>query len=102
MMITAGGRMEKLRTVVLDVLKPHKPDIIDFGSAIEKEKTVKCLNLLVYAVDEKTESVKISLEGDNINLKSVKKVIEENGAVIHSIDRAVIGEKKIIQLPEFK
>ncbi len=94
--------MGKLRMVVLDILKPHKPDIIDFGSAIEKEKTVKCLNLSVYAVDEKTESLKISLEGDNINLRRLKKVIEENGAVIHSIDKAIIGEKKIIQLPEFK
>jgi hypothetical protein len=90
----------KVKIVVLDVLKPHKPDIIDFGIAIENEKSVKCLNLNVYAVDEKTESIKIILEGNSLNIKSIKKKIEDMGAVIHSVDKAVIGEKKIIDCPK--
>lgn len=92
----------KLRIVVLDILKPHKPDIIEFGQAIENEKSVKCLNLTVYAVDEKTESIKLALEGNSLNIKNIKKLIEDRGAVIHSVDKAVIGEKKIICCPDLK
>ncbi|MBW3002244.1 DUF211 domain-containing protein [Candidatus Woesearchaeota archaeon] len=92
----------KLRIIVLDILKPHKPDIIDFGIAVEKINGVNCLNLSVYAVDEKTESIKVALEGKSLDMKKIKKLIEDFGAVIHSIDKAVIGESKIINVPDLK
>ena len=92
----------KLRVIVLDILKPHKPDIIEFGIMLEKEKSVKCLNLSVYAVDEKTESVKVALEGESLNLKNIKKLIDDAGAVIHSTDKAIIGKGKTIQAPDLK
>jgi hypothetical protein len=92
----------KLRIIVLDILKPHKPDIIDFGVAVEKINGVKCLNLTVYAVDEKTESIKVALEGKSLDMKKIKKTIDDLGAVIHSVDKAVIGESKIINLPDLK
>jgi len=92
----------KLRMIVLDVLKPHKPDIIEFGIAVEKISGITCLNLTVYAVDEKTESIKMALEGKSLDMNKIKKTIEDFGAVIHSVDKAVIGESKIIQLPDLK
>ena len=92
----------KLKVIVLDILKPHRPDIIEFGMMLEKEKSVKCLNMSVYAVDEKTESVKVAMEGKSINLKSIRKIVEDAGAVIHSTDKAIIGQGKIIQVPELK
>ena len=92
----------KLKIIVLDILKPHKPDIIEFGVAVEKINGVKCLNLSVYAIDEKTESIKVALEGKSLDMKKIKKAIEDMGAVVHSIDKAVIGESKIINLPDMK
>ncbi len=91
-----------VKIINLDVLKPHKPDIIEFGKAIEKEKSVSAVNLQVYAIDEKTESIKLVLEGTNLDFESIRKIIEDFGAVVHSIDKAVIGKKEIIDFPEVK
>ena len=88
-----------IKIVVLDVLKPHKPDIVEFGQTICADKTVASANITVYAMDEKTESLKIILEGTNINFEAVKTLIEEHGAVIHSVDKVVVGKKEIIPVP---
>jgi len=90
----------KLKIMVIDVLKPHQPDIIEFGNAIEKEKSVRTLNLSVYATDVKTESVKIAVAGDNLDYKNIRKIIEDFGAVVHSTDKAVIGDKELIRIPD--
>ena len=91
-----------VKVITLDVLKPHKPNIVEFGKAIEKGKSVKAVNLSVYAIDEKTESIKLVLEGTNLDFENIKNIIEDFGAVVHSIDKAVIGKKEIIEFPEVK
>ncbi len=82
-----------VRTLVLDLLKPHKPSILEIGRVIYDDPTVDNVSLSVYAVDEKTESVKMIIEGEHIDFDRVKGLIEENGAVIHSMDKAVLGKK---------
>ncbi len=88
-----------IKIIVLDVLKPHKPNILELGQIICTEKSVENANVSVYAVDEKTESVKVVLEGSNINFEQVAGLIEGYGAVIHSMDKVVLGKKKVIEVP---
>jgi len=83
-----------VRLLVLDILKPHQPNILELGKIICKEPSVENANLSVYAVDEKTESVKMVLEGKNINFSHIKKLIEDQGAVIHSMDKVILGKKE--------
>lgn len=89
-----------VRILVLDILKPHQPNILDFGKVICEENSVESANLSVYAVNEKTESVKMILEGKEINFIRVKELIEEYGGVIHSMDKVILGKrKKDIEVP---
>ncbi len=88
-----------VKILVLDVLKPHKPNILEFGRRICDEKSVENANISVYAVDEKTESVKMVLEGGNINFDRIAELIENYGGVIHSMDKVVLGKKKVIEVP---
>ena len=64
---------QKIKVIEIDVLKPHKPNIVDLGKALCKIKSVKNANITVYAIDEKTESIKAALEGDNIDYDQVQK-----------------------------
>ena len=89
-----------LRVVVLDVLKPHEPNIVDFGKNILEDDSVETLNISVSEVDKETESVKLVLSGKNIDFERVREKIESMGAAIHSIDKAVLGEEEIIEEPE--
>jgi hypothetical protein len=89
-----------VKVLVLDVLKPHKPTILDLGKAICGHASVTSANITVYAIDEKTESVKVILEGKDIDFNEVKNIIEVQGAAVHSVDKTIIGRKEVIEIPE--
>jgi hypothetical protein len=82
--------MSKIRRLVLDVLKPHKPSIVSVT------KGVFGVNCSLDEVDQDTETIKITIEGDNIDFDAVANAIESTGGVIHSIDCVSTG-KKIIE-----
>jgi hypothetical protein len=99
------GKQTKVpvKMLVLDVLKPHKPNILDFGKRICTEKSIEAATISVYAVDEKTESLKIVLEGQNIDFDKIKDILEDQGGVIHSMDKVVLGRKTLgepVNIPE--
>jgi uncharacterized protein len=99
------GKQSKVpvKILVLDVLKPHKPNILDFGKRICAEKSIEAATISVYAVDEKTESLKIVLEGQNIDFDKIKDILEDQGGVIHSMDKVVLGRKTAgepVNIPE--
>lgn len=88
-----------LRIISIDVLKPHQPSVIELSKILANEKSVSCVNASIYAIDEKTESVRVVLEGMDIDFDRVSRVIEELGAVVHSIDKVVVGKNGVIELP---
>lgn len=81
--------------MVLDVLKPHQPSILELAKSIAGLKHVTGVDCSLQEVDTQTESIKITIEGVNINFDEVQQVIEDMGAVIHSIDRVAAGIKLI-------
>lgn len=90
-----------LRRLVLDVLKPIKnPGIEELALRLESSPGVKGVNITVKEVDVETLTLVIVIEGDNINLDEVRNRLEEFGAVIHSIDQVVAGEK-MVEVPPF-
>jgi uncharacterized protein len=82
-----------IKLLVLDVLKPHKPNIVEFGTELSRANGIDNLDISVYAVDEKTESVKAVIEGKSLDFDLIKKTVEDFGAVIHSVDKVCIGKK---------
>ncbi|HDH91542.1 MAG TPA: hypothetical protein ENF38_01185 [Candidatus Aenigmarchaeota archaeon] len=85
-----------IRRLVLDILKPLEPSIIEMAKAIGRVRGVTGVNLTVYEIDRKTETIKATVEGSRINFKMLQRVVEEMGGVIHSIDEVVVG-KKIVE-----
>jgi len=85
-----------LRRLVLDVLKPHNPSILDLSTKLSKIKGVDGVNIITIEIDKEVENVKIVLEGSDINFNKVKKVLEDSGGAVHSIDEVAAG-KKIIE-----
>ena len=85
-----------IRRLVLDVLKPHNPSKINLSKKLSELKGVDGVNIITIEIDKEVENVKIVLEGTDIHFNTVKKILEENGAAIHSIDEVAAG-KKIIE-----
>jgi hypothetical protein len=93
------GNMSQIKRLVLDVLKPHEPTIIELANDLGDVDNVDGVNLSLYEVDQQTENVKITIEGTNINYNTVTRIIENLGGVVHSVDEIVAG-KKIVEEEE--
>jgi hypothetical protein len=87
--------MTGIKRLVLDVLKPHKPSILDLAKRICKLPHVTGVNLSIQEVDTETETVKITVEGNDVDFDELEAVIEDMGAVIHSIDEVSAGTKLV-------
>lgn len=87
--------MPGIRRMVLDVLKPHHPSIVEFSKKLSILQGVSGVNLSLYEVDQQTETIKITIEGDDLDYEEIKQSIDNLGAVIHSIDEIVAGHKLV-------
>ncbi|ADB57638.1 DUF211 domain-containing protein [Archaeoglobus profundus] len=85
--------MAGLRRLVLDVLKPHEPSNVLLAVKLSEMENVEGVNLLLREMDQNTETLKITIVGDNLNFDKIRKILEEFGAVIHSVDEIVAGRK---------
>lgn len=88
--------MSEIKRLVLDVLKPHHPNVIELSSRLAAPKGVTGVNCTLEEVDRETESVKITIEGLSIEFEIIEEIITECGAVIHSVDSVSAG-KKIVE-----
>lgn len=82
-----------IKRIVLDVLKPHTPSILEIADRISNIEGISGVNISLEEVDAKTHSVKITIEGSSIDYGSVQQAIIECGAEVHSIDGVSAGIK---------
>lgn len=85
--------MVLVKKLVLDVLKPHQPNALDFCKALADVGENYSVNLMVIAVDEKTESVQVIVEASSIDFDALQQVINKMGASLHSIDEVEVNSQ---------
>jgi hypothetical protein len=83
--------MSNIRRLVLDVLKPYEPSIIDLARQLSVLEGIDGVNISIYEIDRKVENAKVTVQGKNIVYDEVLKVIQDNGGAVHSIDLVVAG-----------
>lgn len=89
----------KIRRIVLDVLKPHEPNIIELAQRLASLGGVDGVNISIYEVDRKVENAKITVEGSDLSYNDVLAIVEDAGGTVHSIDEAVAGQVVIDDSP---
>jgi hypothetical protein len=82
--------MVNIKRVVLDVLKPHHPNALDFSRTIAEIGTEYRVYLTVIEVDENTETLQVVVEGDAIDFDSIQAAIKSMGGSLHSIDEVEV------------
>jgi len=85
-----------IRRLVLDVLKPHKPSVIELSEALSHLEGVEGVNIIIYEIDQQVENAKVIIAGNTINFEDIKRKLEELGATIHSVDEVAAG-KRIVE-----
>lgn len=87
--------MVLVKKVVLDVLKPHQPNALEFSRAIANVGDDYRVCLTVVEMDEKTETLQLEIEGDSVDMDAIESAISSMGASLHSIDQVeVLNQSK--------
>ena len=82
--------MVLVKRLVLDVLKPHQPNALEFSQALAKAGGDYRVCITVLEVDEKTETLKVVVEGNAIDFDAVQSGISDLGGSLHSIDEVEV------------
>lgn len=82
----------KIRRLVLDTLKPIEPSIVDLARQISELDGIAAVNISISEIDHRVESAKITVEGDDIKYETLRKLIQDLGGSIHSVDEVVAGK----------
>ncbi|MEM0348571.1 MAG: DUF211 domain-containing protein [Candidatus Caldarchaeum sp.] len=81
-----------LTRLVLDVLKPHKPGMVEFAQALTGLKGVTRVEVSIIEVDADTETVKLTIEGNNISYEQIANAVKQLGAAVHSVDQVTYAQ----------
>jgi hypothetical protein len=85
-----------IRRLVLDVLKPHKPSVVEVSEALSHLHGVEGVNIIINEIDQQVENAKIIVAGMSIDYEEIRSKLQEFGATIHSIDEVAAG-KRIVE-----
>lgn len=80
--------MTHVTRLVLDVLKPHAPNTLEFAQAIAEQG--HRVHIKVEEMDQMTESLQVTVEGADIDFDRVVAAIEGLGGSLHSIDEVEV------------
>ncbi|KAA3620319.1 MAG: hypothetical protein DWQ08_15460 [Proteobacteria bacterium] len=86
--------MLAVKKLVLDVLKPHEPNALEFCKRVARAGHDYRVRLSVVEVDKRTETLQLVIEGDSIDYDAVVSAIENMGGALHSID-----EVEVLRVP---
>ena len=82
--------MVEVKRVVLDILKPHHPNALEFSGQIAELGADYRVKLTVLEMDEKTQTLKVVVEAASVDFDGIQEVINRLGASLHSIDEVEV------------
>ncbi|MEM2122239.1 MAG: DUF211 domain-containing protein [Candidatus Bathyarchaeia archaeon] len=85
----------RIRKLVLDVLKPREPPIYELASRLAECKGVSGVDINLAEIDQHTETIKVSLEGEGIDINDVRRCIEGLGASVQSFDEVKVSRENL-------
>jgi hypothetical protein len=82
--------MITVKRIMLDVLKPHQPNALEFSQAIARAGRDYRVCLTVLEVDEDTQTLQLEVESEKIDFDAIEAAITEMGGSLHSIDQVEV------------
>lgn len=82
-----------IKKLVLDALKPREISIAELSKAICKIEGVDNVSINVVETDIKTETIRMTIQGNSILYEEVSKVLAENSTALKSVDEIAVSKK---------
>ncbi len=84
--------MAPTRRLVIDVLKPHEPTLIEFTDQITDTEGVDAVTASLIELDQEVQNIKVSIEGEDLTLETVEETVDHLGGTVHSVDEVACGD----------
>lgn len=84
--------MAPVRRLVVDILKPHDPPLLEFTDQLAGVDSVDAVTSSLIELDNTVQNVKLTFEGEDVDFEAIETAIDGLGATIHSIDQVACGE----------
>jgi hypothetical protein len=91
--------MTAVRRLVIDVLKPHDPPLVEFTRRVSDVESVAGVNATLIELDQEVQNVKLTFEGEALAYDPVEERVEQLGATVHSVDQVVCGDSVVEDRP---
>lgn len=92
---TARAKVGEVKLLVLDILKPHRPSVLEYAQELSKIDPSYSINIRVIEINERTETCEAVIEGSAIDFKRVEDTVLALGGSIQSMDEVCVGAKLI-------
>jgi len=78
--------MVSVKKLVLDVLKPHQPNSLEFSCNLADVGDGYRVEVTVIEVDENTETLQVIIQGSDLDFEAIQTAIADMSGALHSID----------------
>lgn len=82
-----------VRRIILDVLVPRDPDVLVYAARLSELEGVDGVNIAVIEQDDRTRTVEVAIEGEDIPFDAVSATIDQIGGSVHSVDQVSAGSR---------
>ena len=80
-----------IRRLLFDALKPRETSIVELAKAVGCAGGVEGVDIIVSEVDSKTETIKLTIKGSQIDHDAVTKVMTKYGISIRGVDEISVA-----------
>ena len=84
--------MATVRRLVIDVLKPHDPSLLEFTDQVAETESVEGVTSSLIELDQEVQNIKLTFEGEGLDFAAIEETIETLGGSVHSVDQVACGE----------
>jgi hypothetical protein len=91
--------MTTVRRLVIDVLKPHDPPLVEFTRRVSDVESVEGVTSALIELDQEVQNVKLTFEGAGLEYDAIEETVERLGATVHSVDEVACGEHVVENRP---
>jgi hypothetical protein len=84
--------MVAVRRIVVDVLKPHDPPLLEFTERVAETEAVEGVTSSLIELDQEVQNVKLTFEGEELDFEAIEATIENLGGTVHSVDQVSCGD----------
>lgn len=84
--------MPQTRRLVLDVLKPHEPKMVEFTEQLCTIESITGVTSKLVEIEEDVRTVRVTIEGSDLDLAKIEAQINDLSGSLHSVDEVSCGQ----------